>query len=227
VWDCPSEYAWRLVEAYIRRRKPSWIIFRATPSTFYHDTKVAEIAKKYGAKTLMLCWNLHHIPERVKQECPELDVYCNLYHYEYAIEPLMSGYDVYWSRTTDLPPPAWDLVPSFKPFFTRTRLFNNWSVVRGSRGCPYGCFFCHPEDTIITTIKGNKPIQDIPIGETVKSLQGRSRVIKNFARETDKIITIITEDGRELQLTPEHPVFTKRGWVFAKDLKRDDKILVE
>jgi len=142
VWDCPSEYAWRLVEAYIRRRKPTWIIFRATPSTFYHDTKVAKIAKKYGAKTLMLCWNLHHVPEKVKQECPELDIYCNLYHYEYAIEPLMHGYEVYWSRTTDIPPPAWDLVPSFKPFFTRTRFFNNWSVVRGSRGCPFGCFFC-------------------------------------------------------------------------------------
>jgi len=135
------------VEKYIKKHRPRWVVFRATPVTFYHDTETAKIARKNGAKTFMLCWSLHNIPEKVRAECPELDVYCNLYHYEYAVEPLICGYNVYHAQTTDIPPPAWDLVPDFSRFYTRSRWLSPWTVVRGSKGCPFQCRFCVDANT--------------------------------------------------------------------------------
>jgi len=170
VLTYPDRYNWAIVEAFIKMHKPAWVIFRATPSTFYHDIKVVKLAKKYGAKTLMLCWNLHHVPEKVKQECPDLDIYCNLYHYEYAIEPLISGYKVYWSRTTDIPPPAWDLIPDFNIYYTRTKWMSPWAVVRGSKGCYAACKFC------VDATTGWHPRSPDLIGDELEYLVKRRRV---------------------------------------------------
>jgi len=140
------DWDYETLETQIRTYKPDWIIFRSTPSTFYYDCKVVELAKKYKVHTLMLNWNLHHIKERVLKECPDLDVYLNEYHYEYAIPEIIERFPSYpksnYPKTYDIPEPAWDLIPSFKPYYTRTRWFSPWVVVRGSKGCGFQCSFC-------------------------------------------------------------------------------------
>jgi len=143
---------WSYLNSYLIRRKFDWIIFRSTPSTFLHDIKVVDIAKKVGIKTMMLNWNLHHVPERVRKECPYLDVYIDSYHYEYLIPKLLlqfdesSGQDRFVSdegcKTLDIPRPPWDMIDNFNRFYTRTKLFSPWAVVRGSKGCGYRCAFC-------------------------------------------------------------------------------------
>lgn len=134
------------VERLIKLARPDWIIFRSTPSTFYFDIKVVGIAKKYGVLTLMLNWNLHHVEEKVVEECPGLDVYLGDYHYEYLIPEVITNFPRYPSRdcpkTYDIPEPAWRLIPSFGPYYTRTKWFSPWAVIRGSKGCPYKCSFC-------------------------------------------------------------------------------------
>jgi radical SAM superfamily enzyme YgiQ (UPF0313 family) len=135
----------------VRDRRAEWIIFRSTPSTFYWDCKIVEIAKKYKIHTLMLNWNLHYVPEKVVQECPDLDVYLNEYHYEYAIPEILEKFPHYprsnYPKTYDIPDPAWDLILNFKQYYTRTKWFSPWAVVRGSKGCPFICKFCIDANT--------------------------------------------------------------------------------
>ena len=134
------------VEAYILLSKLDWIIFRSTPSTFYHDCKVAQIAKNEKIRTLMLNWNLHHVKARVLKECSNLDVYLNAYHYEYAIPEILERFPCYprnnYPKTYDIPEPAWDLIEDFRKYYTRTKFFSPWAVVRGSKGCGWNCNFC-------------------------------------------------------------------------------------
>jgi hypothetical protein len=222
--------AWSFVEAKLRSLRPDWVIYRAAPSTFYEDVKVSKICKRLGIRTLLLCWNLRSEKERVLKECPELDVYLNEYHYEYLIPSILDGRsNAHGTKTTDVPFPSWDLVPDFKKFYTRTPLFSPWAVIRGSKGCPYQCNFCHPSETMITLPNGTKiPIQDIGIGDYAKGQKLLyNTVVKTFKRKVNNLITIETEDGHFLQNTEEDPIFTRRGWILAKDLKDADEVLVE
>jgi len=151
--------SWSALENYMNRIEPDWIIFRSTPSTFYEDIKVVEVAKKVSHNpvrkglyhTLMLCWNLRAIPERVMKECKDLDVFLNEYHYEYAIPKIIENFPSYshsiYTKVNDISPPAWDLVLDFHKFYTRTKWLSPWAVVRGSKGCPYRCGMCVDANT--------------------------------------------------------------------------------
>lgn len=140
------DYDWEVVEHYVKMYRPDWILFRSTPSTFFEDTRIVNIAKKYHIKTIMLNWNLHHAPLKVMKECPDLDFYANFYHYEHTIPDVINGSFVKGSyvitETHDIPEPPWHLVDDFRKFYTRTEWFSPWAVVRGSKGCGYGCAFC-------------------------------------------------------------------------------------
>lgn len=139
--------SYHTVEDWLSLHKNAdWLIFRSTPSTFYWDCKIVEIAKRAHIHTLMLNWNLHHVPDRVKRECPDLDVYLNHYHYEYQIPKIIENFPYFphsiYEGTYDIPEPAWDLILSFKAYYTRTKWFSPWVVIRGSKGCPFNCNFC-------------------------------------------------------------------------------------
>jgi len=86
------------------------------------------------------------IIEKVMQECPDLDVYLNRYHYEYAIPEILETFSwlskINYPKTYDVAEPAWDLIPDFRPYYTRTKWFSPWVVVRGSKGCGWSCYFC-------------------------------------------------------------------------------------
>lgn len=163
------------IEAYVKEVfKPDWIIFRSTPSTFYHDCKVVEIAKKHKIRTLMLNWNLHYVKERVMEECSDLDVYLNAYHYEYAIPEILDKFPYYprvnYPKTFDIAEPAWDLIENFRKYYTRTKWFSPWAVVRGSKGCPYSCGFC------VDAVTGWYPRSPVLIGEELEYLTKKRNV---------------------------------------------------
>ena len=49
------------------------------------------------------------------------------------------------------------------------------------------------------------------------------KVVRTFTREADELLTIVTEDGRSIEATPEHPFWVERkGFVEAKRLARSD-----
>ncbi len=104
-----------------------------------------------------------------------------------------------------------------------------------SQKCNLSCQFCLPPDSIISTQKGPKRIDQIQDGEEIFALDNSNtdpqlvlaHVGEVFDRESEEVIVIEVGGGR-LELTPEHPVMTKnRGWVEAGDLTLNDEVLCD
>lgn len=94
---------------------------------------------------------------------------------------------------------------------------------------------CLVGDTVVTTEMGDYKIKDIVdrqmIGVSLPSLNEETgemeedtivAAVCNGRRET---IEIEIEDGRALRLTPDHRVYTTRGWVEAGALTVEDEIV--
>ena len=85
---------------------------------------------------------------------------------------------------------------------------------------------CFPAGTKI----GNKEIQNIKIGDTVRSFDEVTqsivtrRVVRLYKSIPNSLVKINTHSG-VLVCTPNHPIYTQRGWVVAANLTRDDCIV--
>lgn len=89
---------------------------------------------------------------------------------------------------------------------------------------------CFPEGTRILTPSGYKPIEELSCGDEVVSFDphiGLAKgVIQNLLIQRSRIfMTVKFSDGRQLTCTPEHPFFTRRGWVRARELQQGDEVL--
>ncbi|MHA1882591.1 MAG: hypothetical protein ACTSUO_06060 [Candidatus Thorarchaeota archaeon] len=83
--------------------------------------------------------------------------------------------------------------------------------------------FCVPKGFSVNTLLG-----EFDISETFPGLETPFGVITKVGnRRVDYLINIVTESGIEIELTRDHPVLTKRGWVDAKDLIIGDEVVVE
>lgn len=84
---------------------------------------------------------------------------------------------------------------------------------------------CFPAGQQIITAAGFKSIEDIKEGDRVLTHQGRFReVVTPMERAyTGTMYTINTELYQvPIQATDEHPFYTQRGWMEAKNLKKSD-----
>lgn len=97
--------------------------------------------------------------------------------------------------------------------------------------CPFGCAFCAPADTVISMADGTtKPISEIVVGDRVVALQeGVGFTVDDvgviYERDyVGELIKIELDNGHTLRLTPNHEVFTQRGWVNAGDLLETDEL---
>jgi hypothetical protein len=86
---------------------------------------------------------------------------------------------------------------------------------------------CFPAGTLVD----GKPIEDIEIGDQVSAYNEtsgnleRRTVTGTFVRKApSSLIQITTQDGSFI-CTEEHPVFTQRGWIPAKTIARNDRVL--
>lgn len=98
-----------------------------------------------------------------------------------------------------------------------------------------GCFFsCVTGDTLVTLanrkrtqiridefVKNPKPVLSYKDGKYVKSNIQTTQIF-----EKNELIEIETEDGKFLKVTPDHLIFTQRGWIDAGDLKEDDQLVL-
>lgn len=90
---------------------------------------------------------------------------------------------------------------------------------------------CLLEGTELTMFDGNlKEIQDIQVGDMVKTLVGTKPVTHTWTPETlidgePECFEIEFEDGHKVTCSESHPFLTTTGWVKAKDLT-EDSILV-
>lgn len=92
-----------------------------------------------------------------------------------------------------------------------------WSWWRNSH--PQQIDQCFPEDALVLTRSGHKPIRDVEIGEQVWTHMGRWReVTYKWDRGIKETVVVKGYGHYGLELTPDHPVFTTDGKVEASSL---------
>ena len=69
-------------------------------------------------------------------------------------------------------------------------------------------FMCVAKNTLVTTVGGDKHIQDIVEGDSVLTLKGYKRVTKAWQSGTKSVVRVTTSGGHSMDITPDHRVFT-------------------
>ena len=93
---------------------------------------------------------------------------------------------------------------------------------------------CVTGDTIVETNAGKKTVKEL--AENNASFKVVSYDIENKqvvemhatafkTKDNAKILQITTKSGKKIRLTPDHRVYTQRGWIEAGSLLKSDKIL--
>lgn len=144
--------------------------------------------------------------------------FLNSPNYKYAFN-LNTGYFMRWGATLQDDP----VISPFGPEICDIEI---------STICRQGCSFCFPSNTKIQTLEGKKPIEDIKYGDKVYGFNEETQtkeiqvVDQLFEREYEEnIIRILLEDDTYLFLTPNHRIYTQRGWVKASEIRIDDEVL--
>lgn len=116
-------------------------------------------------------------------------------------------------------------------------LFNAGMAVLGARGAVSnvrsarkGCLFnCFAEGTLVLTEDGERPIEEIRVGDRVWAWNeetGESElaeVVRVYERETLEVYTLHIGVDETLETTDEHPFWVVgRGWVEVEDLQVGD-----
>lgn len=93
---------------------------------------------------------------------------------------------------------------------------------------------CVTGDTLVVTNAGLKTVKELSDAKAeffVKSYNPETNKIENNratafkTKENAKLLQITTKSGKKIKLTPDHRVYTQRGWIEAGKLSLDDKIL--
>lgn len=100
--------------------------------------------------------------------------------------------------------------------------------------CGFKCIYCVPGRTNILMEDGDsyKRADQIHVGDRIKSYNIETKKLETatiervMSRTAPGIIRIATEEEAFLYATPEHPIYTERGWVDAGQLSIDDMLLV-
>lgn len=95
--------------------------------------------------------------------------------------------------------------------------------------CRYNCLYCLKAGTKITTKFGDKDIENIKVGDELltynESLKGiEYKSVKKTMMRKAQLYKLVVDD-KEIFITGEHPVFTKRGWIPVKELTLEDEVL--
>jgi len=88
----------------------------------------------------------------------------------------------------------------------------------------------HPQCVLpgqmVTTVDGDVPIEDIQSGDLVLTHEGRYQPVQSsWHNNYEGVIYRIETANGSMEITPEHPVMTLRGWINAEDLQSTDYIL--
>lgn len=93
---------------------------------------------------------------------------------------------------------------------------------------------CVTGDTIIQTNAGPKRVQELAeekavfytVAYNAETQKTETQVARAFkTRENADLLRVRTKSGKEIKLTPDHRVYTDKGWVEARNLTKQHKIL--
>ena len=100
-----------------------------------------------------------------------------------------------------------------------------WDLIEKFAG--YGFNKCLTADTRIEMADGSqKPITEVRAGDLVLTKDGpyRARAVRSSG--VRPVGRLRLANGMTVRCTPDHPIFTQRGWVNAEELRRDDSVAV-
>jgi DNA repair protein RadD len=86
---------------------------------------------------------------------------------------------------------------------------------------------CFPAGTAISTSRGPKPIEKIQPGDIVVNAVGRGRVLSLFKSSHNTFVRVRLSNGSSFRCTPDHPIFTSKGWKKAGDLEVREELFRE
>lgn len=138
-----------------------------------------------------------------------------------------------------VPIAAWDLIDAEKyrshnwHSFTNNLDRSRYGAIYTSFSCPFACGFCLQRGSEIATAKGpNRKIQNIKVGEQLLAYDEKERklvettVSGTHHRVVEEILEITLSSGERIRATGEHPFFTNRGWIEARNLSVGDSTLI-
>lgn len=89
---------------------------------------------------------------------------------------------------------------------------------------------CFPAGTMV----GDTPIERVRVGDSVPTFdEATGEVRRGLVTHVfespmpDDMVRLLLPNGRTLYCTLGHPIFTRRGWIDAADLRRSDEVLVD
>lgn len=101
-----------------------------------------------------------------------------------------------------------------------------------AKSCPYRCAYCVPSGTKIMMADGTTKVAervypgDLVMSQNVETNDIEIATVEEVLYRTAPTVIKIKTASSEVKATPEHPVFTKRGWVRADELTTDDEVMV-
>ena len=149
-------------------------IFSINSQIIDHDLEICNIIKKSNPSciTIGYSWYSRYYANEILTEYSNLDVYIigpTLSVIGNLIERISENGDMgdvggiaYRSKDNiikinnkvdseikfnDLPMPAYDLLPSFKPYYLIDPFINPYALLYAGKGCPFGCMYCNVAKT--------------------------------------------------------------------------------
>lgn len=113
--------------------------------------------------------------------------------------------------------------------FTRWKTGSIVSILTASsksaRGSHPQCL-CLDEQTKILTIEGEICIKDLKVGQTIFSYDYKGNIVnttvkKIFNQGKKPMIKLNLSNGRFLKLTPDHKIYTEKGWLESHAIKKE------
>src|SRR4030095_5849302 len=100
-----------------------------------------------------------------------------------------------------------------------------WELMEKFAG--YGFNKCLTSDTLIELADGSrKPITEVHDHDLVLTKDGPFRTLGVRPSGSRQVGRLHLANGMTLRCTPDHPIFTQRGWVTPADLSDDDFVAV-
>lgn len=140
----------------------------------------------------------------------------------------LTHYALYLERDDSLDQKVWcyilnDVMGGI--FYYANQMILNKKYQNLFKQCPTGYGKCVSKDTLVYTENGIKEIKDINVGDLVYSMNNNKLVLQKVLNKWESKkpqYKITTKSGKKIIVSPEHRLFTKNGYVQAKDMTTND-----